>query len=37
MRPIELLNKKCGIIGAGGIGLNLAEKIKKFRCENKNF
>ena len=36
-RPIELLNKKCGIIGAGGIGLNLAEKLKSFGVKIRIF
>ena len=29
-RPIELNGKKCGIIGMGGIGMCLAERLKKF-------
>ena len=29
-RPIELSGKKCGIIGMGGIGMCLAERLKKF-------
>ena len=29
-RPIELKNKICGIIGLGGIGLPLAERLKTF-------
>ena len=36
-RPVELLNKKCGIIGGGGIGLNLAEKLKSFGVKIRIF
>ena len=36
-RPIEALNKKCGIIGGGGIGLCLAEKLKSFGTKTRIF
>ena len=29
-RPIELKNKVCGIVGLGGIGLLVAERLKTF-------
>ena len=36
-RPVEALNKKCGIIGGGGIGLCLAEKLKSFGTKTRIF
>jgi len=36
-RPVEILNKKCGIIGGGGIGLCLAEKLKSFGAKTRIF
>ena len=29
-RPIELFNKNCGVIGLGGTGLLIAERLKSF-------
>ena len=36
-RPIELKNKTCGIIGLGGIGLPLAERLKTFGMKIMGF
>jgi D-2-hydroxyacid dehydrogenase (NADP+) len=36
-RPIELYKKKCGIIGGGGIGLCIAERLKSFGARIRVF
>jgi len=36
-RPIELHKKKCGIIGGGGIGLCIAERLKSFGAKIRVF
>lgn len=36
-RPLELNKKKCGIIGGGGVGLCIAEKLKSFGAKVRVF